>query len=79
MRISSPPLMWLSAGDVVLESIYSTGQGIRGYVAVGHGVEGLGGDFGDEALGVDDVAVEAELLGLDAECQAYHLGKVDDG
>ena len=41
--------------------------------------KGLGGDFGDEALGVDDVAVEAELLGGDAECQTYHLGKVDDG
>ena len=43
--------------DSILNRFYGAGQGIRGFVTIGHGVERLGGDFGDEALGVDDVAV----------------------
>ena len=46
--------------DASLNRFYGAGQGSKGYViAVGHGVERLGGDFGDEALCVYDVAVEA--------------------
>ena len=81
VRVSSGPngTRGSRSSDGLLKRFYGAGQGIKGYVTVGHGEAGLGGDFGDEALGVDDVAVEAELLGLDAECQSYHLGEVDDG
>ncbi len=45
-------------------------RGVSGLEGGRGGLTGLGRHFGDEALGVDDVAVEAQVFGAYAEGEA---------